>query len=64
MNKLIKLGCIIIVGTTFAACSTVVKAPCGPTAGLTDPCGNAKPINKHMQQDSLELTALDFEIVI
>ena len=28
-----------------------LKAPCGPTAGMTDPCGDAKPIN---DQDTID----------
>lgn len=28
-----------------------LKAPCGPTAGMTDPCGDAKPVN---DQDTID----------
>jgi len=46
MKKITQFGAIILLSMTFTACATPLKAPCGPTAGLTDPCGNAKPINK------------------
>lgn len=29
------------------------KAPCGPLAGLTDPCGNRTPINNHDEIESI-----------
>ncbi|MEP1229522.1 MAG: hypothetical protein ABJG88_02485 [Litorimonas sp.] len=35
---------ILCFGITGCAHQTL-KAPCGPTAGLTDPCGNRTPIN-------------------
>ena len=33
--------------------SKVKKAPCGPTAGMTDPCGNRTPINNADKIDSI-----------
>lgn len=34
----------------LSGCATfkkkTLKAPCGPTAGVTDPCGNRTPLNK------------------
>lgn len=46
MKKLILFGSTTLLCIALTACATPLKAPCGPTAGLTDPCGNAKPINK------------------
>ena len=34
-----------------------LKAPCGPTAGLTDPCGNATPINSPADIDAVRNAA-------
>jgi len=61
MKKLIQLGSAALLCMTLASCATnPLKAPCGPTAGLTDPCGNAKPINKPNaeQKEAHALTAL------
>ena len=40
----------ILTSVALTGCATffpknAVKAPCGPTAGFTDPCGNRLPIN-------------------
>jgi len=43
--------CILLSGcATFA--TDVKKAPCGPIAGMTDPCGNRVPINKQKTIDT------------
>lgn len=46
MRNIIRTTAIIgfCIGTVGCAHSPL-KAPCGPTAGLTDPCGNRIPIN-------------------
>lgn len=45
MKKIILCGSTVLLCMTVTACATPLKSPCGPTAGLTDPCGNSKPIN-------------------
>lgn len=43
-SKKILVLTIICFGISGCAHNTL-KAPCGQNAGLTDPCGNRKPIN-------------------
>ena len=50
MKKIIKLSVLLLTGIAVTGCASLfqqseLKAPCGPTAGLTDPCGNRTPIN-------------------
>jgi len=46
MKNMIKITAIIGFCIGAAGCShSPLKAPCGPSAGLTDPCGNRIPIN-------------------
>jgi len=46
MKKTIKIFTLITVCIGVSGCAhQTLKAPCGPTAGLTDPCGNRTPIN-------------------
>ena len=51
MKNKLKLIWIVLIGVSCTSCASlnskkVLKAPCGPTAGLTDPCGNRVPVNK------------------
>lgn len=50
MKKIIRPSILVLTGIALTGCATlfpgaVVKAPCGTTAGLTDPCGDRVPIN-------------------
>lgn len=60
MKTILKLSIIILLGTASTSCASlnskkVLKAPCGPTAGMTDPCGNRVPINKNNNMNSIDL---------
>ncbi len=51
MKNTYKILLVLSVGTALQACALTpknLKAPCGPSAGLTDPCGNRVPINKQV----------------
>lgn len=50
MKNKFKIFLILLAGISCTSCASlfsnkVVKAPCGPTAGMTDPCGNRTPVN-------------------
>lgn len=50
MKKIVKSSVLVLTGIALTGCASLIskdelKAPCGPTAGLTDPCGNRIPIN-------------------
>ena len=71
MKKIIRPSILVLTGIALTGCATlfpgaVVKAPCGPTAGLTDPCGNSVPINTLQDiedaQNSLIFGAIGVEI--
>ena len=52
MKTVLKLSIVALVGIASTSCASLnskktLKAPCGPTAGMTDPCGNRTPINKN-----------------
>lgn len=52
MKNTYKILLVLSVGTALQACALTpknLKAPCGPSAGLTDPCGNRVPINKQFR---------------
>ena len=44
--------CIAVSGCASLRQKTL-KAPCGPVAGLTDPCGERTPINTDKEIDSI-----------
>ncbi len=56
MDKYIKLFAIASIGLVLSNCSTIktLKAPCGPTAGMTDPCGNREPLNGKLNPGVLQ----------
>ena len=59
MKKIITLSILILTGIASTGCATLfpkndLKAPCGPTAGLTDPCGNRVPINSQMNIEDVQ----------
>ena len=59
MKKIIKPSILVLTGIALTGCATlfpgaVVKAPCGTTAGLTDPCGNRVPINTLQDTEDLQ----------
>lgn len=71
MKNIIKLSALVLTAMAFTGCASLsskkaVKAPCGPTAGLTDPCGNRTPINSPQSiddvQNSLIFTAISAEV--
>ena len=45
--KFITIGAFTLSAVLLSGCASVktLKAPCGPLAGMTDPCGNRLPIN-------------------
>ncbi|VAW00401.1 hypothetical protein MNBD_ALPHA06-1735 [hydrothermal vent metagenome] len=48
MKKTVKILLIAGIAISLQACALLPKsrkAPCGPTAGLTGPCGNRVPLN-------------------
>jgi len=46
MKKVIQMVSLVVFGLALSGCAhQTLKAPCGPTAGLTDACGNRTPIN-------------------
>ena len=50
MKKITPSLVLLLTGLTLSSCASLLpkselKAPCGPTAGLVDPCGNRVPIN-------------------
>lgn len=51
------LGLTALAAFAVTSCASmnqkVLKAPCGPTAGMTDPCGNATPINSRENIDRI-----------
>ena len=59
MKKIIRPSILVLTGIALTGCATlfpgaVVKAPCGTTAGLTDPCGNRVPINTLQDIEDLQ----------
>lgn len=55
MKKVIKITAIVGLCVGAAGCSHVpLKAPCGPTAGMTDPCGDRTPINNNTKMANSE----------
>ncbi len=61
MKKFIKPTIVVtlaVCALSLSGCATlfgngVMKAPCSPTAGLTDPCGNRIPINSLEEIDPI-----------
>jgi len=52
--KLIILSSVTIALTGCASLrNPTLKAPCGPLAGMTDPCGERSPINTDMEIESI-----------
>ena len=49
MMQKLKITAVAIICIGLSGCASLtpkeLKAPCGPTAGMTDPCGNRTPIN-------------------
>lgn len=49
MNTTAKIGVIALTALAIASCASmrqkVEKAPCGPTASVSEPCGDRTPIN-------------------
>ena len=53
MKLIIKSICVASALALMGGCSTIktLKAPCGPTAGMTDACGNRTPLNGDLHPD-------------
>lgn len=56
-KAVLKFSVVSAVSIAISGCASLrqktMKAPCGPLAGLTDPCGDRIPINTDEEIDSI-----------
>ena len=54
---LLKFACISGICIAVSGCASLrqktLKAPCGPLAGMTDPCGDRVPVNTLEEVESI-----------
>ena len=55
---LIAASAVVVLAGCASFQNPTLKAPCGPLAGMTDPCGERLPINTDKEIESIFATEL------